>query len=133
MPNLYSSARLYTQAKRKRSMLVTANIAFSNFCNSNKYHDTFPDWSLLLKLWPSPGDVEAACKVGPGSNTLSLDHDMENNSVSHDSDEDFWEDAILDEDMLFSDSSASSGDADDAANDNDNDAEDELFPLRLLL
>ena len=31
MPNLYSGARLQTQVNRKREMLITANIAFSNY------------------------------------------------------------------------------------------------------
>ena len=71
MPNLYSAGRSYTQAERKRKMILTANLAYGKIVRDEiDIYSAFetvvhPDWKILFKYWPSGKEVAASLKIKP--------------------------------------------------------------------
>ena len=77
MPNLYSAGRLYTQAERKRKMLLTANLAYGKFVRDeiDIYSElgtvVYPEWKILFKYWPSKKEVRDMMNCKPSFSNSS--------------------------------------------------------------
>ena len=152
MPNLYSNARLNTQARRKKELLVMINLAYGKFCHATHASNLKPEmspeyispsWDMLFRHWPSFDETEFA--MNSDNHLLQVRPTLDDHVMSDASDDEFWENLAQtapaakynknDIKNLFSDeSSSSSSSSSDAAEekeceDLDEDAEDEIFPL----
>ena len=128
MPNLYSAARLHTQVNRKKEMLVTANLALSNYMANEENPSIHPSWDVLFQFWPEQKTIDAAMNISmPSSSSAKLAITDHGNYEQID-DEEFWN-GLLSETTKAADSEDAYTISDpESEADMDLNAEDEIFP-----